>query len=299
MTDKENKHKTLHEWLEQIDLSPQVTAMGEDIKEPVLKQLNQRIDKAKRRSLWIKMASVAASILLLLGVTNYVSFQQGYNKLNSQFVEMKNPLGMLSSIELSDGTKVTLNAGTILKYPTAFTDKDRIVEVDGEAYFEVVHNKKQPFIVKADNINVRVLGTKFNVKAYKEEKNIEVTLEEGSIEVGLNNQKKYIRVDPGQQVLYDKFRNIFQKKQVDLNYYTAWREGKFYFNSMTFEDIARQLERHFNVHISISPDRLKEIIYTGDFVRQENLEQILRVMTADKRTYYQIDGDFIQIYDKK
>jgi ferric-dicitrate binding protein FerR (iron transport regulator) len=295
--DENPSNKKLQELLWQIEVSPEVSAMGEEMRDAILQNLNRRIGKTSRRSMWLMVTTVAASLTLLVSITNYISYQQGYRRLNSQQVEMVNPLGMQSSITLSDGTKVILNAGTTLTYPTAFTGKNREVSVSGEAYFEVVHDDEQPFIVVADNINVRVLGTKFNVKAYEEEKNIEITLEKGSVEVGMSNQEKYIKIPPGQQILFNRSEQKFFRKQVELNYYISWKDGMFYFNSMTFEDIARQLERRFNVHIDIASEQLKQIVYTGDFVRQENLEQILRVITADKRTYYKIEGNQVQIYN--
>jgi ferric-dicitrate binding protein FerR (iron transport regulator) len=295
--DETPPNKKFGELLKQIEVSPEISAMGEEMREFILQNLNRRISKMSRRSMWLTVTTVAASLALLISMTNYISYQQGYRHLNSQQVEMVNPLGMQSSITLSDGTRVIMNAGTTLTYPTAFTGKNREVSIRGEAYFDVVHDE-QPFLVKADNINVRVLGTKFNVKAYEEEKNIEVTMEEGSVEVGMNNQEKYIKIPPGQQLLFSKSEQKFRKKQVQLNHYISWKDGMFYFNSMTFEDIARQLERRFNVHIDIASEQLTQIVYTGDFVRQESLEQILRVMTADKRTCYKIEGDQVQIYDK-
>jgi len=291
-------HSRLLTVLRQMDVSSGISAISEEMRESILSDINRRIDKATRRSFIIKVVSAAASVLLLLGITNYISYQQGNQNVNSQIVRMHNPLGMQSSIELSDGTIVTLNAGSTLAYPTKFTGKKREVEIGGEAFFEVKHDDKQPFIVKAENIKVTVLGTKFNVKAYNEEKTIEVTLEEGSLGVGLDNQNDYMKITPGQQILFDKTLQSFERKQVNLNYYTAWKEGKFYFNSMTFENIAKQLERRFNVHIEIASEKLKQIVYTGDFVNQESLEQILRVITADRRSYYHINGDFIRIYNK-
>jgi len=284
--------------LRQMDVSSGISTIGEEMRESILSDINHRINKSIRRTFIIKITSAAASVLILLGITNYLSYQQGYQQINSQIVRMHNPLGMQSAIELSDGTKVILNAGSTLAYPTKFTGKKREVEIGGEAFFEVKHNEKQPFIVKAENIKVTVLGTKFNVKAYNEEKTIEVTLEEGSLGVGLDSQSNYLKIMPGQQILFDKTLQSFQKKEVNSNYFTAWKEGKFFFNSMTFEDIAKQLERRFNVHIEIASDKLKQIVYTGDFVNQESLEQILRVITADRRSYYNIDGDFVRIYNK-
>ena len=291
-------HAKLLGLLNGIELSPSVIAKGEDMRRGILAQLNRKIDGAIRRRLWLKIVSAAASIAVLLGITGYFSFQQGYKELNSQPIELANPLGMKSTVTLPDGSKVILNAGTKLCYPTAFVSKNRVVTVSGEAFFEVVSDPARPFIVKAEDVNVQVFGTKFNVKAYEEENSIEVTLTEGKVGVRLENQMNVLQLTPGQQISYDKVNKRVSKRDVNLNYYTSWREGKYYFNSMTFENIARQLERSFNVDIHIASDELKNIIITGDFIRGENLEQIMRVMTADKRMKYMIDGDQVYIYEK-
>ncbi len=93
-------------------------------------------------------------------------------------------------------------------------------------------------------------------------------------------------------------KQSFSKYEVNLDYYTSWKEGKFYFKSVTFLEIAKQLERRFNVHISVEPAKLQRTVFSGDFVRGENLEQILRIITADKRTDYTMRGDSICIYEK-
>lgn len=288
------KKATIEELIDRTKVSSAITAIGEELREGILADVNHRIGKARRRSVWLKIGTAAASVVLLLGITNYVSYQQGYKRQNSQIVQQTTPLGMQSSITLPDGTKVFLNAGTTLTYPTAFVSKNRMVEVEGEAFFDVVHDAKHPFIVKTRDLNIQVLGTKFNVKTYRKENNVEVTLEEGRVNVGIEGQR-YRQMKPGQQVVFSKETQSFSQKQVKLNHYISWKEGKFYFESMTFESIAKQLERRFNVQIHISSAELKKTIFTGDFVRQENLEQILRVMTVDKRITYKIEGDQIYI----
>lgn len=294
----ETENKKIEDIIGRIRVSSEISVLGEEMREDILSELHHRMDVASRRTLWLRIMGAAAAVILVLGITNYVSFQEGYKQLNSQMVEMKNPLGLKSSLIPSDGTKVTLNAGTTLSYPTAFVSDQRIVKVSGEAFFEVAHDEKHPFIVKAENVNIRVLGTRFNVKAYEEENKIEVTLTEGRVGVGLDDQANQISIQAGQQVLFDKGKGLFSKRQVNLDYYTGWREGKFYFNNHPLQKIAKQLERAFNVNIKISSDDLKEIAFTGDFVRGENLEQILRVMTANRRFCYKIDGDQVFIYKK-
>ncbi|MGK4225859.1 FecR family protein [Parabacteroides distasonis] len=275
-----------------------IKQMGDEMKEDIFLEVNRRIHRNLRKRFWLKASAIAASIALLLGVSNYISYHEGYKNQNSQMVEMANPMGMRSSIVLSDGTRVILNAGTTLSYPTAFVSNQREVKVNGEAFFEVSHDKDHPFIVSAENVKVKVLGTKFNVKAYKEDDHIEVTLTEGKVGVGLRGHHDMMYISPGQQALFNKMKQSFSKYEVNLDYYTSWKEGKFYFKSVTFLEIAKQLERRFNVHISVEPAKLQRTVFSGDFVRGENLEQILRIITADKRTDYTMRGDSICIYEK-
>lgn len=288
----------LYEAITGAQQNEQIEAIGETMREEIFSEVNRRIQASLRRTFWLRIGAVAASVAILLGVTNYLSFQQGYRRIGSQQVELSNPLGMQSSVVLADGTKVILNAGTTLSYPTAFTTDTREVKICGEAYFEVAPDRTHPFIVKAENVNIKVLGTQFNVKAYPEENNIEITLAEGKVSVGMNEKPDLIYMRPNQQVCFDKTKRQFSKKQVNLPYYTAWKEGKFHFNSLTFREISTQLERRFNVDIQIGSPALEKTVFTGDFIRGENLEQILHVMTADKRMRYKIDGDQVLIFEK-
>ena len=146
-----------------------IKQMGDEMREDIFLEVNNRIERSLRRRFWLRISAVAASVTLLFGISNYISFHEGYKKLNSQMIEMVNPMGMRSSVVLSDGTKVILNAGTTLSYPAAFVSGQREVKVNGEAFFEVSHDKEHPFIVSAENVKVKVLGTKFNVKAYDDD----------------------------------------------------------------------------------------------------------------------------------
>ena len=144
---------------------------------------------------------------------------------------------------------------------------------------------------------MKVLGTKFNVKAYDDDDNIEVTLAEGKVGVGLDT-KNLIQIMPGQQIKYMKASHRFIKREVRLQSYTSWICGKFYFTNYPLEKIAKQLERSFNVRIQILGNDLRNAAFTGDFVRGENIDQILRVMTANRPIKYEIEGDQITISKK-
>lgn len=218
----------LYDTLRRIEVTPRIQEYAGQMRDRIWLELNERIDRASRRVFWLRSAAAAAAVLFLLLVSNYFSYREGYKLQNSQLVSLENPRGMRSSVTLSDGTKVTLNGGTILTYPTAFVADEREVEVEGEAFFEVEHDGEHPFIVKAGEVRVRVLGTKFNVKAYDEEDDIEVVLTEGKIGIGLDADKPVIRMEPEQLVRFDKTSRTFAKQQVDQNLYTSWIDGKFY-----------------------------------------------------------------------
>lgn len=274
-----------------------IKQMGDEMREDIFLEVNNRIERSLRRRFWLRISAVAASVTLLFSISNYISFHEGYKKLNSQMIEMVNPMGMRSAVVLSDGTKVILNADTTLSYPAAFVSGQREVKVNGEAFFEVSHDKEHPFIVSAENVKVKVLGTKFNVKAYDDDDNIEVTLAEGKVGVGLDT-KNLIQIMPGQQIKYMKASHRFIKREVRLQSYTSWICGKFYFTNYPLEKIAKQLERSFNVRIQILGNDLRNAAFTGDFVRGENIDQILRVMTANRLIKYEIEGDQITISKK-
>lgn len=290
----ENPNEVQH-IINQISVADDVNAIGESMRYSTLQKVNHRIDVSVRRILVLKVSGIAASLVFLLGVTGYFSYQWGYERQNSQLVELVNPLGTKSTVVLSDGTKVTMNAGTTLRYPAVFTSKTRNVEVAGEALFEVAHDAQQPFVVKAGLISTKVLGTMFNIKAYQDDNDIEVTLAEGSIEVESEILDTPILMTPNEQVILDKTSRQVSKHFVNAEHYLAWKEGKCYFRNISFGEIAKRLERSFNVRIIIDSDKLRNTNFTGNFIHGENLERMLRVMTSDKRIDCKIEGNLVFI----
>ena len=169
-----------------------IKQMGDAMREDIFLEVNNRIERSLRRRFWLRISAVAASVTLLFSISNYISFHEGYKKLNSQMVEMVNPMGMRSSVVLSDGTKVILNAGTTLSYPTAFVSGQREVKVNGEAFFEVSHDKEHPFIVSTSKYQVKAVGTSFNVYDYQDSPQFEAALLNGKVEVTTNAKKSSV-----------------------------------------------------------------------------------------------------------
>ena len=162
------------------------------------------------------------------------------------------PYGKRFELELSDGTIVHLNSGTTLKYPVRFiAGENRQVFLDGEAFFDVTKDKKHPFIVNADNLNIRVLGTHFNVSSYPEDHLTDVVLVEGSVGLYTANEKfdanKNTILKPGYKGSFNRKDNHIETKPVITDVYTSWMEGRLTFKNMSFNDITKKLERHYRL----------------------------------------------------
>lgn len=160
------------------------------------------------------------------------------------------PYGNRSTINLADGTKVWLNAGSRLIYPSKFVDKTREVYLVGEAFFHVAKNKEQPFIVKTSNLSVKVLGTQFNVSAYPEDNSIQTVLTEGSVEIIEANAGIFaesVVLEPGQLALWTKKSALTKVYNVDTDYYTLWTDGIFSFSNTDLSRIVKKLERYYNI----------------------------------------------------
>ncbi len=239
--------------------------------------------------------------------------------------------GQKSQIILSDGTKVWLNAETILKYPTAFNEKKREVYLEGEAFFEVQKKDNRiPFLVKTSDMDIEVLGTCFNVKAYSDEETVETTVVEGSISVVrkglkpspdqkviLKPNQKVTLIKKGSRVILSEIEiakptlvknsessqsisptekeQILISSKVDIELHTAWKEDRLIFESETFENIAYKLERWYDIKIHIQDEELKNYRYTGKFSHKETLNQVLEVLNLTTPIKYSFNQNDLYI----
>ena len=191
------------------------------------------------------------------------------------------PYGNQSRIVLSDNTVVWLNAGSRLVYPTQFNGKTREVLLFGEGYFEVTKNPEKPFIVKTSNLDIRVLGTKFNISTYAEDNVIQTVLKEGSVAVRRNGAglfEKDIIMKPNQMASFDKTTNQSKIQEVDANYYTLWTKGLISFDEIDFVRVTKKLERFYNISINFS-DPQKEIIrISGKLDLKRNRKEVMEYL---------------------
>lgn len=208
------------------------------------------------------------------------------------FNTLSTPTGGQYNIVLADGTKVYLNAVSSIKYPTQFNGNQRIVELDGEAYFEVAKNKNKPFIVKSGDQDIEVLGTHFNVHAYDNESVVKTTLLEGSVAVSYKNQKAILK--PGQQSnVSDKFYKI-TVKQVDTEAAIAWKNGRFKFDNADLKTVMRQLERWYGIKVEYRGD-VSDVRFNGGTFMNKNLSEVLKVLELSN-IKFKVEGKTIIVY---
>lgn len=195
-------------------------------------------------SIWMK----ATAVVLLLLATNFFWFHytdQLTDTYTSQqnYYEIKVSDGSRTGIELPDGTKVTLNAGSVLRYYRSFGISDRRVQLRGEGYFEVAKNREIPFLVNTDGLQVQVVGTVFNVSAYENDKYITVDLMEGKVNLNVADAGSVCQLCPNERAVYNRLTLKMSKSHVNALKAAEWIKGQLIFDNESFEDIVRKLER--------------------------------------------------------
>ena len=208
------------------------------------------------------------------------------------------PFGKRFNLVLSDGTNVHLNAGTSLKYPVKFINGlDRKVFINGEAYFDVVKDKKHPFIVNADELDIRVLGTQFNISSYPEDKHINTVLVEGSVSIfdaqeNDGNEPQVLK--PEQLGSWSKTNKQITVSKTDIEQHVAWREGRLVLDEVPFNDILKKLERQYDVTFSNAFTALESREFTARF-DVEDIHQVMRSLSEAAAFTYTINNKQILI----
>lgn len=223
-------------------------------------------------------------------------------ELQLQYHRLTVPYGKTFQVVLSDGTRVHLNSGTKLRYPVRFVKgQDREVFMEGEALFDVRKEKERPFVVHANQLGVKVLGTQFVVSSYPEDTSINTVLLEGS--VGLyqayhrKNPEPYTVLEPGFMGAWDKKQGGISVKEVDTDIYTAWTNGRMVFSHLTFNDITKKLARCYNVSINNTNARLGQATFTATFdIRVESIRDILESFKRNYGFDYTIKDNQVNIY---
>lgn len=206
--------------------------------------------------------------------------------LTNQYNAIQIPKGGQWKLTLQDGTKVWLNAATFLRFPTTFTGKTREIYLEGEGYFEIAQDVAHPFIVHAGSQTVEVLGTHFNINAYKEEKTTQTTLLEGAVSVNGSS-----RLMPGQKAVSSG--NSLKVESADVEQVIAWKEGRFIFGGEDLAGIMRQVSRWYNVEVKFESPELKAITFSGSVSRSIPFPTLIHRLSMTKEVSFTMKNNTV------
>lgn len=252
--------------------------------------------KSSRRKIFFQIIRYVAAVFIGFCVSSFVFyFSEPKPSVLVSSYKLATNKGEKSYLELPDGTKIWLNSCTTIEYAPDYGVSNRDIYLNGEAYFEVAKNKELPFVVKANGIDIKALGTAFNVNAYKEDKELITTLFSGKVEVYPESTRHKILLEPNQMAIYYKDKNKLEKKSYDNSLFVKWRDGALSFDMMYMKDITKLLERNFDVVFRYDNQDIKDLKFRGSFKNNETLSDILNVIKTNTSISYQIVGDTIII----
>lgn len=269
----------------------------------LLQRLDLKTDgDIKRVSLWKMIIRVAAVVCLLVVCSSliYYIYQDVRSTEASCLCQMEVPLGSQTKVTLPDGTMVRLNSGSVLKYDHQFlSHANREVYLEGEGYFEVQKNPDKPFVVHVEQLNVKVLGTIFNIRAYIEDPEIEVSLVEGKVNVFSTSETH------GNIILLPDETLAYNKQSGKMNHYrntnmqaSLWTNGRLNFVHATIPEILKLVERQYNVRVVLQTDRMYGEVFSGSISKDLTIDEILDYLDVDNKYCWSRTGNVIVITDK-
>ena len=239
----------------------------------------RRMKQTVQKQLHLRPWAAAAMILVFLGIAGYI-FNQ-YRESHPNMIERVADKQKSEEIELPDGTRITLNTNTRMRYPEHFSGNSREISIEGEAYFEVAPDARRPFIIHAGETDIRVLGTCFNVNAYPDSETIEVIVQSGKVQVSNkaknNSGGSHLILDPGDKAIYLCANNSLQKSTNRDPNYLAWKTHQLTFRETSLREVVRNLEKVYQVKIVMADDQLNNLLLTAHF-RDYPIDFIMEVI---------------------
>jgi ferric-dicitrate binding protein FerR (iron transport regulator) len=261
------------------------------------KDFKQKVRNVFIRKITLQAVRYAAVILLAIGVFALYQYY-GNKRAGAEYACFETPAGQRARLSLPDGTTVWLNAGSKLAYPSDFSAKNRHINLDGEGYFEVFKNEKHPFTVQTALSEIKVLGTNFNVKSYTGETSF-ITLLKGKVEITTLDKLNKLILKPNEQACISEANgHITLSRQINTEGVKAWIFGELAYVNQPLSGIAKDLERQFNVKISILDRQLSEDLFTAKSTYNETLIQFLDRLKETRELDYEIEGNNIKIYKR-
>ncbi len=256
---------------------------------------------SQKKRVWVFRAAAMLVLLFAVGSLLYIfsDFEFKSSEKEIVYIEKTTSRGERKQVILPDNSKIWLNAASSITYPETLGENgERTVELEGEAYFQVEKSEELPFIVKTDQMQVKVLGTSFNVRAYPEDESINTLLVEGSVRL-LNNVEEEKILKPGELGVYSKGDNsIFVDSDIAIEDKLAWKEGKLVFDNEKFVTVARELERWFDVNINIKDELKGKYRYTMT-ITDENIREVCTLIKETTPVECKIEGSDVYFFKKQ
>ncbi|MGQ8335245.1 FecR family protein [Sunxiuqinia sp. A32] len=302
-TATENDVKNLFSWIEEnpanrnefIQLKKlwSLTEKSREDENKAWDMFSERNMISRRRVLnYSNLLRYAASVFVIFSLGMLLQYLIQNKQINNvQYASdtcIEVPPGQMTSVVLPDGSKVQMNSGSKLFYSGEYSAGERIVKLQGEAFFDIEKDTEHPFLVKTDRLDFKVYGTSFNVQAYPDEDEINTTLVEGSLGVINKKGDELTRLVPGENAKQLCSTNELIIKKVNTQIYTSWKEGLITFQNEKLKDIAKQLERWYNVKIIFRNPDIGEEVYLGTILQNKPIDQILEVFSLTSSLKYEI-----------
>ena len=252
----------------------------------------ERKQKAPASPIIVRFRKIryAAAAVLLLGLLIPAAYLFLKPKTEALIVEKVTQQGEIMTFFLPDRTEVTLNVSSRIKYPENFTGDERIVELYGEALFHATTDPERPFVVKSENMNVKVLGTVFNVKAYKDDLSSSVSVASGKVEVGFDDSKVLLEKD--QQAKWNKETGKVEKQNIDAEKFISWTNGIMYFERTPIHDVIHILNRNYpQVTIELAKGEYTDILITGEYNKALHPDNIIRRIVTTTNLQCEKEGN--------
>jgi len=285
-SDERQLYDDFFETYQQVDDATAFAGEEAVRKDRIFSQVVQQVSKKPTIIRLPVFIRVAAALLLLLGAGLTIYHYRSTTKLMAAFTGM----GERRDVRLSDGTLVTLNAGSRLTYPQTFEGDDRTVSLEGEAFFNVARDTAKPFIIHTAALQTTVLGTSFNITAYKGESNV-VTVLTGKVKVAGNKGGNAVVLHPGQQASESAGGQYLAVKTVEAANYTAWENGTIYLDGIGLEALARRLERKYKVSIQIPPSLQANTCLFNGKLMDDKLQHVLEHLHFMSKLEYKMVND--------
>ncbi len=247
------------------------------------KKVQARIDTNRRFRIFFEYLVRAAAVLFipLLVSSGYFFIRQQNRQVPSgvAYQEITSPIGVRSQIVLPDGSRVWLNTESTIRFPVPFNPRKRVVELQGEAFFDVVKNSMAPFEVEADKIRVHVTGTQFNVKSFREDDAVEVVLKDGRVTLGIGEpgMENSVAMNPGERAVFVKESGKLAVKKEKIDKYIAWQQGKLVFDETPMTEVAEMLERWYGVDVEVNDPEVRKYRINTTFDNNP-LHQVLELL---------------------